>query len=96
MSNWRGEKKRAERSANVPGVERVCAPLAHAEVAVDLIEFATAALYTGARQPMGARRSPGFNITLLHCVVSPQSQNTAPRSDSDSAASAAAAAAQEK
>ncbi len=36
-------------------------------LAVDLIEFATAALYTGAQQPMGARRSTGF-LTSLHCT----------------------------
>lgn len=36
-------------------------------LAVDLIEFATAALYTGEQQPMGARHSTGF-LTSLHCT----------------------------
>lgn len=34
---------------------------------VDLIEFATAALYTGSQQPIGALHSTGF-LTSLHCT----------------------------
>ena len=62
-----GKNKQQNNPENVPVWSSVPVFRSQRMPAVDLIEFATAALYTGAQQPIGAHHSTG-SLTSLYCT----------------------------
>lgn len=61
-------QKTSEASSRmVPARLRLPVSVSRRMPAVDLIEFATAALYTGEQQPIGAHHSTGF-LPSLYCI----------------------------